>query len=444
MNINGLIKSFLLLLTLTSCTPYMQYRTIIDGICDATSNKCDLYALQQHSSKNGNNYLLGFIEFDDQGQLWSRKQMDHVTTYLSTETVKKDILIVVFVHGWTHSAAYDDDNIATFHKVLADLSDAEEVLAKQKSEVPRLVSGVYLGWRGGSISIPIIENLTFWDRKNTADKVGHGGVTEVLSRLENIKQIKEGVMQGKNRTSLVVVGHSFGGLIVHTALAQILEDRFIKTKGPDGLLSDVGGFGNLVVLINPAFEANLFTAMSDMSFERGTYFASQLPVVLVLNSEADWATRYAFNIGRRLSTFFEEERKGDQGQIRYNAVTKENERIDQEDSNVTAVGHFSPYRTHFLSLNENKIEYVDSMMTVSQRAQQFLAPSNEWVQDYPGKKIQFGDVILERTKNSAGRNPYLVANVDKRLIPDHTHINNPSIIGFIKQLILISTQTSEQ
>ncbi len=217
-------------------------------------------------------------------------------------------------------------------------------IAKLSGAPPREVAGVYLGWRGGSVTVPLLENLTFWDRKNTAQKVGHGGVTEVLSRLELIKQDKESTDPGHSRTRLVVVGHSFGGAVVSTALAQVLESRFVQTIGPAGVQSDVAGFADLVVLINPAFEAMQFSPLSDMATERGTYFASQLPVVLELTSEADYATRYAFPAGRWLSTRFEKTRD----RTRWNAVTRQQETIDESDANITAVGHFPPYRTHRL------------------------------------------------------------------------------------------------
>src|SRR5262249_19573985 len=155
-------------------------------------------------------------------------------------------------------------------------------------------------------SLPVIENLTFWDRKNTAHKVGHGEVTEVLNRIDQLRQVKDAQSaRGSSRSRLIVVGHSFGGAVVFSALEQILEERFVRTAGPAGTSTDVVGFGNLVVLVNPAFEALLYSPLSDMSTERATYFESQLPVLAIITSEADDATRIAFPIGRWFSARFE-------------------------------------------------------------------------------------------------------------------------------------------
>ncbi len=428
---------------LTACAPLIQYRTDY-AVCvsplSPPSPECETHALQQLPGTGAANYLLGFVEFDDQGQLWDRKQMAAVVDKLSTEAASKDLLMVVFVHGWKHSAAPNDGNIETFRNVLAGLSESEAYLSSRTGLPARQVAGIYLGWRGGSVTLPLIKELTFWERKNTAQKVGYVGVAEVLSRLELIKRVRESLTSGNSRTRLVVVGHSFGGAVVNSALAQILERGFVQTTCPAETQCDVAGFGNLVVLINPAFEALLFGPLSDMSTERGRYFESQLPVVAVLTSEADYATRYAFPAGRWLSTFFEKEHD----LTRRNATSKQEETVDEGNANRTAVGHFEPYRTHRLYPSDEKTREQVAEMRGSERVQMFSQSSAAWVNDKPGSKIRFGGLVLERTATSAGRNPYLVVYVDKRLIADHNDIDDPRVIHFLEQLIMISSHSSEQ
>ncbi len=434
----GFSAAFIVALGVTGCAPFQQYRTVYPQVCESDQTKpsddCETHAIQSIPTKNGNRYLLGFIEFDDQGQLWDRKQMFDVVGKLAGDTGTRDLLMVVFVHGWKHSAAPGDTNIDTFRKVLGQLSDAEAELAKKSNTAPREVAGIYLGWRGGSITVPVIENLTFWERKNTAQKVGHGGVTEALSRLEDLKLAKLSI-DPNSGTRLVVVGHSFGGAVVHTAVAQLLEQRFVQTTGPAGRQSDIAGFGDLVVLINPAFEAMQFSGLSDMSTERSTYFQSQLPVVLEITSEADYATRYAFPAGRWFSTLFEKTRD----RPRFNAVTQQQESIAESVANDTAVGHFEPYRTHRLYPIKDKDRAQVQELSATESVDLFRQTSADWANDHPGSKIPFKDVMLERTTTSAGRNPYLVTYVDKHLIRDHNDIDDPRIVAFIQQLILIST-----
>jgi pimeloyl-ACP methyl ester carboxylesterase len=426
------------------CTPHKLYRADTK-ICVSSqpAQDCQEQALQEFKdpAHPDAGYLLGFIEFDDQGQVFERQQMDAVLTALQTEAASKNLLMVVFVHGWKHSAAPGDTNIETFRRSLERISELESRISRETGAEARKVVGIYLGWRGGSITWPGVKELTFWDRKNTAHKVGHGGVTEVVSRLELVRKTKDAMEgeQGRSRTRLVVIGHSFGGAVVYSALSQILATGFVDTVGPAGTITDVKGFGDLVVLINPAFEATLFTSLSDMANERPTYFPAQLPVIAVLTSEADDATKRAFPMGRWFSTFFEKHRE----ETRKNGVTGEAEVIDQKKANITAVGHFEPYRTHFLRAAVEPGVETSDQPSVAASVERFFDVSGRWENDAPGSVIEFEGSVLARTPNSAGRNPYLVIRVDEQLIRDHNDIDDWRIASFVRQLILIAGQSED-
>lgn len=429
----------------SACAPHQIYRTDYSlCVSDEPETECEIHALQANRdvANPEQGYVLGFIEFDDQGQLFDRRQMravlDRVFELASPED--QDLLMVVFVHGWKHSAAPGDGNIATFRRVLERLSATETRIGQRSEKKPRKVVGLYLGWRGGSVALPLVKELTFWDRKKTAHKVGRGGVTEVLNRIELVRQTK-GSVTGTDGlgTRLVVVGHSFGGAVVFSALSQILESGFIHTVGPAGQVSNPRGFGDLVVLINPAFEAERYAPLSDMSTERGTYFQSQLPVLAVLTSEADDATGRAFPVGRWFSTLFEKTRD----MQRDNGVTGEVETINQHDANITAVGHFDPYITHSLRAKDAHQPNTVGQLSVERSADLFYRVSQSWEDDEPGSRIEFPRSELIRTQTSAGRNPYLNVRVDGELIKDHNDIDDPRVIEFVTQLILISSQSED-
>jgi hypothetical protein len=426
------------------CTPHKLYRTDTE-ICVSSKPdlECKEQALQElrDPARPDAGYLLGFIEFDDQGQVFERQQMDAVLNILNERAASQDLLMVVFVHGWKHSAAPGDGNIDTFREGLERLSELESRISRKTGVQERQVVGIYLGWRGGSVELPGVKELSFWDRKNTAHKVGHGGVTEVVSRLEQVRRTKGALVgeQGRSRTRLVVIGHSFGGAVVYSALSQILMTGFVDTVGPAGVSTDVKGFGDLVVLINPAFEATLFAPLSDMANERRTYFASQLPVIAILTSEADDATKRAFPIGRWFSTFFEKHRE----ESRKNGVTGEDEVIDQQKANITAVGHFEPYRTHYLRAAGEPGAETPDQPSVEASLKRFFDVGSNWEEDAPSSKIEFEGSVLERTSSSAGRNPYLVIRVNAELIRDHNDIGDPRIASFIRQLILIAGQSAD-
>ena len=387
-------------LILAACAPLQIYRDNL-SLCESAEPEaeCTNNALQAYVDPNApdEGYTLGFIEFDDQGELWSRKQMWSVLDLANTRAASEDVLMIVFVHGWKHSAAPGDPNIDTFRKALRDQSRLESSLARKTERQPRHLFGVYLGWRGASVDVAGLDNITFWDRKKTAHKVGLGDVTEVLGRLEAIKRVKDYQAGGKDKSStrLVIVGHSFGGAVVFSALSQIVDDRFVHTVGPDGAVTDADGFGDLVVLLNPAFEALQFSSLSDMTTERRTYFASQLPVMAILTSTGDMATKRAFPIGRWFSTFWEKTRDVE----RHNPVINSDQLIDQKDANRQAIGHFEPYRSHDLAPVDN------GELGTEQEVRQYAISSQQWENDKPGSVIEFTGTRLTRTDDSAGRIP---------------------------------------
>jgi hypothetical protein len=128
---------------------------------------------------------------------------------------------------------------------------------------------------------------------------------------------------------------------------------------------------------------------------------------------------------------------------RKNAVSREDEIIAQKQANKTAVGHFEPYRTHYLKAAESDESQSLAEAPVEAAVISFIDAADSWEQDRPGSVIDFGDTVLERTETSAGRNPYLVIRVDGELIKDHKDTDDPRIASFIRQLILIASQSED-
>ncbi|MEN8260686.1 MAG: esterase, partial [Pseudomonadota bacterium] len=186
---NAVVAALLLLLTVLNagCAFNRQYRTDYTP-CEIglTDTQCSTNAIQQYVDPKDpdTGYLLGFVEFDDQGQLHDRAQLNFLLRTLNAEAAKNNLLMVVYVHGWKHNAAPGNDNVASFRKSLEELSKLESIASRDEGRQKRKVTGVYLGWRGLSLKVPVLNNLTFWERKNTAHSVGQGAVAEVLARLE--------------------------------------------------------------------------------------------------------------------------------------------------------------------------------------------------------------------------------------------------------------------
>jgi len=288
---------------------------------------------------------------------------------------------------------------------------------------------VYLGWRGESIEVPYINDLTFWERKNTAQNVGLIGVTEVLLKLEEIVNVKAGmeteVPQPLN-SRMVVIGHSFGGAVVFTALQQVLSDRFIDSRRNKTYSSDAQGFGDLVILVNPAFEAMRYATLYDISQQNcRNYFPSQLPKLVILTSEHDMATKSAFPAGRFFSTLFETHSTLERHYCQDNKPIPM--KIKEGEADRETIGHFKPYLTHTLKVVPDfKTTELKKLKTV-------------WSQQAAGGSLDFEGCRLTHLNRTHPLNPYLNIKVDAELISDHNDIWGDEVVGFLRDLIAIST-----
>ena len=413
-------KSFLLVLLtmlLPACASNDIYRNKFSSCLASPHESCEAHSIQRYNMDSDSEYQIGFVEIDDQGQLRDRKQMQALLDDLYIMASRESLLINVFVHGWHHSAQPGDPIVESFKQSLAQLSQVDHLLNRQH---PRKVVGVYVGWRGDSIDVPYLNFVTFWERKNTAHEVGHLGMTELLLKLEEIRNVKNTQMPPV-KSRLVVIGHSFGGAAVYSATSQILADRFVDSRNGKSSVDTAKGFGDLVVLLNPAFEALSYVPLYDLAQVRCSYFENQQPRLVVLTSESDWATKIMFPLGRTLSTFWESH-----GTIERNECNRPL-RYSEGEADRNTIGHFKPLLSHELHPASNKlaVHYGDAHRI--------------WSQQQPGSTIQFGGVELKSLGNTSPRNPFLNVKVDKLLMDGHNDIFRPEIIEFLRVLTVLST-----
>lgn len=428
-----LIFTLLSVLIFSGCAQNAAYRTDYRSCEYTQSGDCANHAIQHHAPDQPGEYYLSFVEFDDQGQLWDRKQLRKALETYQPIAGTHDVLLVAFIHGWHHNADPEDSNIKEFRRLLTKLSHAEF-----NGGTKRKVLGVYIGWRGESLTIPVINGTTFWERKNTAHKVGQQGVTEVLLRLEEIVNVKAGMDRAKPqplKSRLVTIGHSFGGAVLYTALQQILEDRFIDSRQYKTSTGDANGLGDLVVLMNPAFEALRYATLYDISQDDcRSYFRSQLPKLAILTSETDRATGWAFPLGRFFSTFFEThttlERHHCTGTGKSHISPM---KIAEGDADRHTVGHFEPYLTHRL--------IPLTTPTPEKRSTKFdyRALQDLWSQQKRSGSFVFDNTELIHLGTTVPNNPYLNIRVDRHLIKGHNDIWHDDIVSFLRDLIMIST-----
>ncbi len=413
-----LVIGFLLL---TGCASDQIYRANYAPCSVTVSEDCASHAVQK-IGKAPADYWLGFVEVDDQGQLRDRAQLQAVLDQLYKVSSAHDVLINVFVHGWHHNAKPGDSNIEGFKGILQKLSAIESRQSHNWQHKPRQVFGVYVGWRGESIEFPGIKYLTFWDRKNTAQDVGYLGVTELLLKLEQVVHVKE-AQSTAEKSRLVVIGHSFGGAVVYNALSQILANRFIDSHPGKSYSGQVQGFGDLVVLLNPAFESLQFAPLYDLAQSRCSYLDSRTPRLAILTSETDYATKYAFWAGQAVATFWET----------HNTLTREACQgrrkliLDEGEADRTAVGHFAPLLTHELTLDKTTLTLNKDHMI-------------EWQRPEEGQSRVMGNLRLTHLGRTSQYNPYLNIRVSSDIMDGHNDIFSEELLSFVQALIVYSTQ----
>ena len=93
-SLDALLLALLAPLVLGGCAAHKQYRTDYEP-CESADpvSQCRASAVQRHRAEDGrqNDYLLGFVEFDDQGQLWDRQQMRSVLDALYLNVAEHDV-----------------------------------------------------------------------------------------------------------------------------------------------------------------------------------------------------------------------------------------------------------------------------------------------------------------------------------------------------------------
>ena len=315
----------ILILMLSGCVANAPFRTS-DG------KKCDHWRGCGSNYERHTGYDLGFIEFSERGHDFAPQQTAQLLSNIARMEEKEDVGVIVFIHGWKHNASVLDKNVKNFQKTLAYVA-APRIIGKRK------LLGIYIGWRGMSFHGAEFENLTFWDRKSVAEEVGRNGVKDFLIKLESIV--------GKNNNNfMLTVGHSFGADILLSALNDNLLERMRTAENNNALKS----FGDGLILLNPAVEANQALLLKESSMRLGAQGKPMPSLMYVISSRADIPTNVAFPVGQ----FFGKN-------IRWSQVEIERDyfgikyKIKEQDLDDITVGNFKMFTTGYMYNKEHTV-----------------------------------------------------------------------------------------
>ncbi len=459
--------SLLVAFFLASCMPRAAYRTQEAAPlepCVAQPVTIVAESCRKAITERTDAYDLHFVEFDDQGWTYpkgasvngqepvdkSSEQLRLVMERLNDTLKEKHVRIFVFFHGWKHNASFNDPNVIGFRDFLN-----EAALYEKAAQSDNRVVGIYVGWRGKSLDIddPWL-SATFWERKTAAQHVAVGSVRELTAQLRAFQRHANGTQPGAVQkytkptaqpVRIYMIGHSFGGLALYASVAQSLIYGFISGDDIDGRRAPVERLGDMIVLINPAFEATRYEPLDRVARNRHDYNSYQSPVFVAITSRTDEATKTLFPLGRALNSAFETE------------LTAEEQR-----ANRNTPGNIDAYLTHQLDMATSDPiecfgwtakprtpeEVATNIRLEYNNSQVFRASliAGLWPRDADGKPMPrkfCGSMVLSPLggPDTPYRNPdpnmplWNISTVDA-IIKGHNGINEPAFRSFLRQLFL--------
>lgn len=375
------------------------------------------------------------LQIDDYGSFWTPQIAAQLLDNIERCSKTTNTIVVLFIHGWHHNAAMSDSNAIDFAESLTSIRSTLDDNVNGKPGIYRLsrekltgigdvrIFGVYVGWRGKSLPMPL-DYLTFWGRKAAAERVGQGDLRDFLLRLNSIYKQRNDDRTGGRKTpfmGMVTIGHSFGGQVLFKAVSSVFEQELaigaasLDPKMEAALPQQISGFGDVVVLLNPALEAYQYQKIHELN-SRNTYNRIQTPRLLVLSSATDSARQIFFPIGRAIGAVFQPP-----GRANQRAMWNQ------------ALGEYKPQVTHALEVVCNEKESTRAF------------DPNTYV-DNPCGVVNFdltnvpfiGGVRLVPTQAKIPYSPFLVVNVSGAVIIKHSGIFEESLRRFLNDYIAIA------
>ncbi len=366
-------------------------------------------------------YTLAFIEFDDQGELWSPSQMFRTTELIKrANQAEAGGVVVVFIHGWQNNASpkqeqKEEKSLYGFKQFLTQV--ARRVKARDPTAT-RSVVGVYLAWRGKSARKPF-SGATFWNRRRTATRIASSGaVSEVLTRiLQTTDQNPD--------SKTILIGHSFGGLLMEQAMLQYLVNSTVAAQA--GRLDFPI---DMVMLINPASSSLRAKQLIEV-FARDRTKVYQVdkqgqryarPLMISVTSRTDFATRTLYPLGTSLGLLF----------TRFRTYGSEfcSPAARQRSFYLYTAGHNRVLHSHVVTAKALP-NAAESKKGLELERGHDPATQQETI-SFNGRKHRF---TIKKKRGALNDTPYWIMNVPRSLIPNHSDIFGINTIRLMAALV---------
>jgi hypothetical protein len=444
------VRSFLAstLILFGGCTPNAPYRDR-NVLSDPSNFGGYIGGKPQQGSFYGRTdndpYNLAFIEFDEKGDFWDREQLGYAYEQIGklSRNSSKPPLLFIYIHGWQNNASDKTSDVANFRGLLSRLARNSQISRNYE------VFGVYLGWRG--LLVPggtgpfsqafyfVPHESSFWSRKNTATRVAGEPMSEAIFAMVHAAR------KSSPKARTVLIGHSFGALVLEKTLAQALPATFYAQEDSAGGRSKVLPPADMILLLNSASESIYAKELSDM-FRRAHFtgdISSRRPLILSITSEGDTATGNLFPIGTALSNAFGTFREYQRTQKFDGAAT----RVNQSRFFTTTPGWNDNLISHRVEcLNPQDLKLVTNP-NGNQAASASLDPAFNINLSHPNANLltfctepEGHQIWWEiRPENNFKQTPYWIIKVPKEIIPDHTGIWFDSSLDMMAALYVITT-----
>ena len=242
-------------------------------------------------------FYKSWLEFNDQGTAWSLDQKLAILNQIAEfRKEQHPLYIVIFVHGWHHNAD-DSESSCDPDRAKRDAVKFNYFMARQADQLRRLmeqrgsremakVLGIFVGWRGDSITTPGLSYLTIGNRAAAADRLASDRSAKSLFAM--LKEVNLAMLDADPNGQMLVVGHSLGGRV----LSRMLIDDIV------GGVPQPLGKNTQIVALEAAVGADCFDrALGPKASPRPR---ADKPTFISISSEHDTAIRRIYPPG---STF---------------------------------------------------------------------------------------------------------------------------------------------
>jgi hypothetical protein len=396
-----------LVLPLAGCIANQGYRTQLPSQPPGGSRACDTLAtipatcsVQMVHSAMGPTPVdvpVAFVEFDDVGQAFNTGQITAAENVIQAARQSGPVMTVLFVHGWKNNASDDSGNVPGFRQFLQ--------LSQLQLPSIRLV-GIYFGWRGGTTNAAVVKELTYWNRRDKATYIPGSNMSEALLRMA---RATKGPDYSSPESKFVVVGHSFGGLVLERTVTQDLTRRTLEN--PKARL-----FADLLVFVNEAAAATeaiqLLTALRSQ-------MPQEYPMILSMTSQGDLATGVVLPVGQGASLFKTSLR--DYGPPYANdpfGIAK------QRSYYLRSAAHIPGLQSHVIAADSPAIRAAYDVRGYTCVSIPFLTGRGS------------ANYYVVKIANAANTTPYWIMQMPRQIVPDHSNIFRPQFYLLLQSFLL--------